>query len=347
MGTRRNLLSNRLQRAAQLSEDVIASLEDSDTPLATSCLKAHRLALLMQDEVESLVIKGLIYGVQGDTREVRQIGSFSNEIRSRASKISISLLSIPDTRRITHDLVHQAWGAESPGNIPPDTMVAAAAISELEILGPEPVHPGYTVTPDEFLHYVREHTAFTSRRKLLGRVRSWLHEYATRVNIRVQFADVVSGILESYRAAVDSRLADICPEALDMLSTAYQRLPGASPEERSQAITTLRRVLKAFADAVYPARPSWKGERRLDDQQYINRLWAWAEENIASKSNRQLVQAHIDNVGAWIDAVYRLQDKGVHATVSQREAQRLLLHTYLLLGDLIRLGDRDMTLTPA
>jgi hypothetical protein len=181
---------------------------------------------------------------------------------------------------------------------------------------------------------------------LLGRVRSWLHHYASRVNIRVQFADVVDNVLESYRAVVDARLADVCPEALDMLAAAYQRLPGASSEERSQAITTLRRVLKAFADAVYPPRRSAEGQRELTDQHYINRLWAWGEENIGSQSNRELVQAHIENVGHWIDAVYRSQDKGVHATVSQEEAERLLLHTYLLLGDLIRLGDQGVTSNP-
>jgi len=346
MGTTDQLQRNRLEQAALLSQELLSHLENPENRLSACCLKAHRLALLMHDEVELLIIRGLMYGAKRDTRDVRELDSFSQEVRERAYRISSALLSKPDTRKATPTLFEEMQRADSPGAVLPDTLIAAAPISELENLEPQPVHPGYSVTEDEFLRYVRKDMDFSSQRALLGRIRSWLHHYASGVNIRVQFADVVENVLESYRAVVDSRLAGVCPEALDMLAAAYERLPAASSEERSQAVTTLRRVLKAFADAVYPPRPSAEGQRELTDERYINRLWAWAEEYIGSKSNCELVQAHIDNVGAWIDGVYRLQNKGVHATVSQEEAERLLLHTYLLLGDLIRLSDQGITPSP-
>lgn len=346
MGTTDQLQRNRLEQAALLSQELLSHLENPENRLSVCSLKAHRLALLMHDEVELLIIRGLMYGAKRETRGVRELDSFSQEVRERAYRISRALLSKPDTRKATATLFEEMQRADSPAAVLPDTLVAAAPISELENLEPEPLHPGYCVTEDEFLRYVRKHMDFSSQRALLGRIRSWLHHYASGVNIRVQFADVIDNVLESYRTVVDARLADICPEALDMLAAAYQRLPGASSEERSQAITTLRRVLKAFADAVYPPRRSAEGQRELTDQHYINRLWALAEENIGSKSNRELVQAQIENLGHWIDAVYRSQDKGVHATVSQEEAERLLLHTYLLLGDLIRLGDQGVTRNP-
>jgi hypothetical protein len=141
MGTTDQLQRNRLEQAALLSQELLSHLENPENRLSVCCLKAHRLALLMHDEVELLIIRGLIYGVDRNTCDVREPDSFSQGVRERAYRISRALLSTPDRRKVTNQLFDEMWRAESPGAFLPNTLIASAPISELENLGPEPVHP--------------------------------------------------------------------------------------------------------------------------------------------------------------------------------------------------------------
>ncbi len=69
----------------------------------------------------------------------------------------------------------------------------------------------------------------------------------------------------------------------------------------------------------------------------MNRLWAYASERIKSGRAKDVVVAELKDLGTRIDAIYDLSSKGVHATVRKREADRIVIRTYLLLADLLSL----------
>ena len=107
----------------------------------------------------------------------------------------------------------------------------------------------------------------------------------------------------------------------------------------SSCYYTCRQILKDFADAIYPPKDTFVKGRKVGEDEYINRLWAFASENIKSDTNKELIQSEVEYIGQRIDSLYDLTCKGTHAEISKDEAERAIIRTYLLIGDLIALGD--------
>ena len=132
------------------------------------------------------------------------------------------------------------------------------------------------------------------------------------------------------------RLEDMNPQVCNMLYSAFQRLDHFETiEDLSQASVTCRRILKAFADAVYPPIEEVVNGHSLGKEQYINRLWAYINEHASGKEKALLVD--LEDVGGRLDRLYELASKGVHAKISHREVQRLILGEIILIYDLLAL----------
>ncbi len=92
--------------------------------------------------------------------------------------------------------------------------------------------------------------------------------------------------------------------------------------------------------SILPQIKSDKNEKapspKLGQQNYINRLMAF----IASKKRiRELFKNsrfHLDFIGNRLDSIYKAANKGSHTTiVSREEADRCVIYTYLLIGDIL------------
>ncbi len=75
--------------------------------------------------------------------------------------------------------------------------------------------------------------------------------------------------------------------------------------------------------------------RKLGEDQYINRLWAFLDGQLEAGSDKDLAKAHVDYLGSFIQRLNEKASKGVHARVSYEEAVRAVLYTYLTLGDIL------------
>lgn len=168
------------------------------------------------------------------------------------------------------------------------------------------------------------------------------YAHAAAILKRLSFGEIPSRQFNTIRDRVDNLLLDLCPEAIEKFMVAYERLGSSSAENWSQALTAIRRVLKAVADAVYSPRETEEGERKLGDEQYINRLWAFLDENAESGSDKDLAKAHIDYMGSFLQRLNEKASKGVHAEVTYSEAVRAVLYTYLTLGDLLEFAGRNI-----
>ncbi|MDT7044075.1 helix-hairpin-helix domain-containing protein [Candidatus Nitronereus thalassa] len=158
---------------------------------------------------------------------------------------------------------------------------------------------------------------------------------AARLYSALAFGEIPKQHFDFIRDRVDNLLLDVCPDAIEQFMKAYERLSSGNSEDWSLALTVCRRVIKAVADAIYPPTTAKAGDRDLGEPQYINRLWAFLDENLPASSDKDLAKAHVDYLGSFLHRLDRKASKGVHAKVTHEEAVRSVLYTYLTLGDLL------------
>jgi len=70
---------------------------------------------------------------------------------------------------------------------------------------------------------------------------------------------------------------------------------------------------------------------------YVIRLKQYIKEKASSENFSRIVGSHSDYIGIRIDAIYKASTKGTHSKVTQEEAERYVIYTYLLLGDILSL----------
>ena len=158
---------------------------------------------------------------------------------------------------------------------------------------------------------------------------------ANRLYANLAFGEVPRQYFDLIRDRVDNLLLDICPDAIEQFMTAYERLSGGRAEDWSLALTSCRRIIKAVADVIYPPKDGKVAGRKVGDQQYINRIWAFLDENMVSGSDKNLAKAHIGYLGSFIEELNKKTSKGVHSVVNHEEAVRTVLYTYLTIGDIL------------
>lgn len=247
-----------------------------------------------------------------------------------------------------------------PGQKPGEKTVVMVSVPELEARisnlrsiesdpgPPQAMHP-FDVAAFTDEHETRrlESRAFIMQFEgVLARVRQRIHTYLSRAEKELMFGQLNADIFERNRRYVDEHLALLSPDALVQLVSAHKRISEGDVEARAQALLSCRRALKSLADALYPAGPDRvlgaDGKSRvLTDDKFVARLWQFVSERLGGSGSAKLLLATVDDVGGRLDALYDLSCKGVHSTLSSGEAEQILIQTYLLIGDLLRLQDQS------
>jgi hypothetical protein len=175
------------------------------------------------------------------------------------------------------------------------------------------------------------------KKRLLDAVLSSIHLYVGACYQELRFGSAVESAFELVRDEVDGAISAVVPDAMPMLASAFERATSDNPEDWAGAAGTCRRLLKTVADVLRPPGEDVDG-RKMGDPHYINRLVNWIENMMASHTTSGLVIADLEHLGQRLDAVDGGGQKGAHSTVSRVETARYVAGTYLLLGDLLRLG---------
>lgn len=153
----------------------------------------------------------------------------------------------------------------------------------------------------------------------------------------LRFGAAAESAFEVVRKEVDAALANLIPDALAKLAAAFESAASGDPEHWANAASTCRRALKSAADRLRPPGEP-KGERLMSDPAYVNRLVDWVVSRPGSNTAKSLIFADLEYLGRRLDAADAAGHKGAHGEVDRFEASRFLVGTYLLLGDLVRLG---------
>jgi hypothetical protein len=183
-------------------------------------------------------------------------------------------------------------------------------------------------------------------RAMLARIRTRVHDYLATVEQELTVDAAVTSTFEALREYVDARLRDVAPTAFVQLASAQQRRNEKDPEARSQALSSCRRALKSVADATYPPKSTPEvgadgSEHQLTDDRYIARLLQFVYEKRKGTTSAELLRAQVEALGGRLEALNDLSSKGVHAEVSTEEVDQTILETYLVIGEILRLGDEQ------
>ncbi|OGL45212.1 MAG: hypothetical protein A2161_21375 [Candidatus Schekmanbacteria bacterium RBG_13_48_7] len=170
-------------------------------------------------------------------------------------------------------------------------------------------------------------------------------KHASRIYSTYSFGEIPRQQFDLIRERVDDLLLNICPDAVEKFMSAYEKLASPSSEDWSLALTSCRRIIKAVADSIFPPRTNNFNGRSVGEEQYINRLWAFLDQNVPSGSDKDLAKAHVDYLGAFMQKLNDKVSKGVHATVVHKEAIRIVLYTYLTLGDILEFANKGLKKT--
>ena len=177
--------------------------------------------------------------------------------------------------------------------------------------------------------------------------RTLVYDYAARKHYEVRFSRLAEDVFARIRSRIDSSIGSAVPDAVKKLTAAHDNLASDNAEDWSNAAHSCRRVLQDLADALFPPQEAprvrvFDGKQleiKLGADQYINRLVAYVEDSSESGRFNEIVGSHLRYIGDRLDSLFTTAQKGSHATVTKEEADRCVVYTYLLVGDILSLRD--------
>jgi hypothetical protein len=322
--------------ALQLSGQILRGVELAEVPLTNAALMASRLARLLNDftyqrifQYEAGGYPASPGGVAPDVWALAKTADrvFQQEDEKGAVKQYATLDSI-------EQLEAQVQGAKIGLDAARDVSVTSA-------------NPNQYIRTGNGLERLRLHNELKESVKKLGARRSFLYTYVVQKNLELKFSAIAGDAFSRIRERVDAHIGTTVPEATQKFTAIYDNLRSDNPEDWSNAVHGCRRVLQDLADALFPSsdvpRQRQVGNKTLSiglgSDNYINRLVCFAEDNASSDRFAAIVGSQLSFLGDRLDALFRAAQKGSHAIISTREeADRCVVYTYMVVGDLLQLN---------
>lgn len=177
--------------------------------------------------------------------------------------------------------------------------------------------------------------------KWLEKLKCRIYDYILSIYNKLQYGNAIEDIFTASRLSVNDRLMEICPEAIKKFISVYDNMDSENSEDWANAVHSCRRILSDLADSLYTPTevPLVVAGRtiKLGKDQYVNRLVQYITSKSESKTYQSIVGADLRSIGERIDAVNDAVCKGTHTDISKDEASRYLIHTYLLISDIVNL----------
>lgn len=178
-----------------------------------------------------------------------------------------------------------------------------------------------------------------SRKSLLSKIRNAVYDYVLSINIQLRFDSVTESLFQQTKKMIDKKLQEINPDILKKFVAAYNRVDSSNEEELSQAMSSCRNALKAYANSVFPPQKEKyvtkdKVELVVTDDKVKNRLLAYIDSNSKGK-RRKLLVARTSDLETRIHAIGGFLAKGTHNEITKTDVNMCIIETYLLIGSLL------------
>ncbi|WP_440953703.1 AbiTii domain-containing protein [Methanococcoides sp. FTZ1] len=180
--------------------------------------------------------------------------------------------------------------------------------------------------------------------KVLVTVKNRIYSKTTDVLFELKFEKIESDIFNETRNIVDQELNEICPNAFQKLTETYENIISSdSPLELQQVAFACRTVLDDFADSVYPPKDEKvigfdDKAHPVKDSHHVNRIIQYVYENIDSDSTNDFMKSNLEYLNNFLRNIYEQANIGTHTERQKEHANRCVIYTYLVLGDVIRLS---------
>ena len=188
--------------------------------------------------------------------------------------------------------------------------------------------------------YARQKADIRLRIKALQTIRQRVKvrclNYAIRLERQLQAQSKSQSFLVEIQTDVNSFFKARSEDVYTKLQKAAQLVDSNDPEDCSLLLTEVRRAMRSSADFFYPPAQgivtcSDGQERKLGDDQYLNRLQEYLSTTFSKSSSRELLQAELEHLSVFARRLNNVASKGVHAEAAPEEAKQGLLGLYMFL----------------
>ncbi len=321
----------RNEEALLLAEEILKNVELSELSFSSIVPKTLRLARLIGDTESMdwlrLEFSGYPSLPEGVPQREWYLGARSGrhyKEKNKAGEIK-ELMRLESIGRIETEI--ESARMQLGVSIDPSTSISSA-------------NPYQTVFPPIGNTFERNtlRMSMANWRSVLDKIKTSVFEYVLSVYYQLKFGNVAESIFEENRKRVDDKLAKICPTGVKELVAAYENLQSSNESDWSNTANSCRRMLKELANAIFPPREETDSKGiKLTEDAYINRLVAFVEQNSQSAKYRMIVGSQLSYLGDRLDAVNESASKGIHGIIAKQDASRLLIYTYLIVGDILSL----------
>ena len=329
-----------LKEALTLSSEILRNIELSEIPLTNIALKASRLARLLNDydvqtimEYEAGGYPSKRGGIPPDVWRLMKMAGRTYETKDSKTE---------ETKEYGWTQPITAWEqevktAEKEFEAAQDPDISISSANPYQMVSPPISHSLEREA-------IRSKVGLASRR--LAERRALIHSYVLRKHYELKFSGIADDIFSRIREQVDTGIGKTIPKSVHKLSAIHGNLRSENAEDWSNAVHSCRRILQDLADAVFPPQKedrikTIKGKKKtieLGKEQYVNRLIAFIEDHSSSHRFKHLVGSHLSFIGERLDSIVQAAQKGTHdEIVSPQEADRYVIYTYMIIGDILAL----------
>lgn len=183
----------------------------------------------------------------------------------------------------------------------------------------------------------------------LSVLKAQFYDYAVKWQIDLQFGKTAKKIFEEYQENVSVFFSSMSTTTLQKLSAIEDLMEDGNMERYSQVLTSCRRLWEETANQLFEELlPNYtqktfktKSGKEIDisGDHYNNKLSAVIETLQEKATKNTLVGSQIIYLIDWMEQINKKQCSGVHSDVTREEAMQCIIHTYIALGDILKLKD--------
>jgi hypothetical protein len=268
-----------LEQALLLAGEILRNIELSETTLSACLLKASRLARLLNDRDHQLAFE---YEASG-------YPSTPNGIPAEVWRIAQLAGRISQVKTQNKDKTETVSERASPLAV--EVLEGRISIAKAAISATRDANISITsANPSQFVHNPSGNTAerkslrmsLSNDVEMLASRRGFLHRYVSRRYDELRFSGIADDIFSRIRSAVDEKISETVPRAVQKFSAVYENLKSDNPEDWANAVHSCRRIFQDLADVLFPATADTiktvNGKQKtikLGPDNYINRLVAY------------------------------------------------------------------------